>query len=434
MRKNIKGCIPFEFIYSEAESSSEDELAYPNVSHLNKLSAVKNGRISRSASSINNNKDEIYSILSEECVNSDQSVTSDLSYFSVESDSGTVESVRFLESSGSSKIYLERNFQKSPGQDFDESQEAPQSKDNDIFKSLPNRLTANKFSILSTIYDKPCAENEISMEMENSIQQLFCANPGCQEVFACEKDLRNHMLSQYNPANNRNVISQQFKMNMDSERQYNSSIVDKDAIELDSYKRLECNKRISNSQKNDSYDRKRCNQNFLTRNIHRNSLNTARDVSQHGKYFTSESHSNGHNDQNHSEPSEDNNNKHFIFGEQTCEHNLSSENDLKNYLNRFQPVRYDKQKCKDKEFTTGSINSLNSARYICEGKGYDQKFRTKKELKNKETVFRTKEIPLVSYNCKEHRFKQRFRYENGRTIHLIKNHPRICKLYNRRFA
>ncbi|RIB21482.1 hypothetical protein C2G38_1095719 [Gigaspora rosea] len=112
MRKNIKGC---EFIYSEAESSSEDELvkkpiSYPDVSHSNKLSAA------------DNNKDEIYSILSEECANSDQSVTSDLFYFSAESDSGTVESARFLESSGSSKIYLERDFQKSPGQDFDESQ------------------------------------------------------------------------------------------------------------------------------------------------------------------------------------------------------------------------------------------------------------------------------------------------------------------------
>ncbi|RIB21483.1 hypothetical protein C2G38_1095720 [Gigaspora rosea] len=250
------------------------------------------------------------------------------------------------------------------------------------------------------------------MEMENSIQQLFCANPGCQEVFACEEDLRNPMLSQY--ANNLNVISQQFKTNMDSERQYNSSTVDTDAIELNSYKRLECNKRISN----------------------RNSLNTTRDEPQHGKYFTSESHSNGHNGHNHSESEDnkDNNNRRFIFGGQTCEHNFSSENDLKTYLNRFQSVIYDEQKCKDKEFTTGSINSLNSARYICEGKGYGQKFRTKKELKNQETIFRPKEIPLVSYNCKEHRFKQRFRYESGRAIHLIKNHPRICKLYNRRFS
>ncbi|CAG8481675.1 17036_t:CDS:2 [Dentiscutata heterogama] len=398
MRNNLKGSIPFEFIYSEAESSSEDEpvekpISCPSVSHPTKLT--------------DSDEEGIYTTLSEESVNSDQSMTSEPSYFSVESDSSTVENIGFLESSESSKIDLERDFEKSSGQDFDKSQEAPQSKDH---KSLPNRLTTNKFSILSTVYDKPCIGNENSMEMENSIQ-LFCTNPGCREVFACEEDLRNHLLSQYNPTKCRNVISQQS----------NSNIVDTNANKLDSYKRFERNKHMRNEQKNDSCNRQRCSVNFLTRNIHRNSPNTTRDELQHGKYFTSGSHLNGYDVYNHSESSEDNNNKHFIFRGQTYNHD-SSDNVLKTYSNRFQPIRYDKQKCKNKEFTTGPINNLDP-RYIREEKGYDQKFRTEKELKNQ-----------VSYNCKEHRFKQRFIYESGRTIHLTKDHPRISKVYNRRFT
>ncbi|CAG8774287.1 9896_t:CDS:2, partial [Racocetra fulgida] len=295
---------------------------------------------------------DIYSISSEECVNSDQSVTSD-SFDNYESP----------------QIDLDRDFEDSLGQDFDDFQGESDS------KSLPDGLTNNKFSTLSTIYDKSY-ENENLTQIENS-DQFFCTNPGCHEAFACEEDLRNHLLL------NRNVIpQQQSEANMDPKRQYHFNMANIDANELDSYKRLENSKYKRNDRKNDSYNRQQSKINFSAKNNHRNNLNITQPFICDEERFTSGSYSNGYNVRNHSKSSQDDDNRHLIFEGQKYEHNFSSKNILRIYLNRFQPTVYDEQRCENEEFTTRHLNSFDLTRHIHEENGCGRKFRAKKELKN----------------------------------------------------
>ncbi|CAG8761935.1 24745_t:CDS:2, partial [Cetraspora pellucida] len=438
MRKNLKGSVPFEFIYSEAESSSEEELIEKPIPY---------SRVSYP----DNNNAGIYFMSSEECVNSDQSVTSnpsyfsvesdnsDPSYFSVESDNSTIGSVGSPESSESSQIDLGRD-EVSLGQDFDDFQSAPQSEDNDIYKSLPNGLTNNKFSTLSTIYDKFYFDDVNLTEIGNS-DLFYCTNPGCHKAFACEEDLRNHLLSQYNPVMNRSATyQQQSEVNTDPKQQCHSNMVNIEANELNSYERLESSKYRRNDRKKDSYHEQQSKINFWAknnrRNNHINNLNITRplicDKPQH-EYFASGSYSNRFNFRNHSKPSQDNDNRHLNFGRQKYKHYFSYKNVMRNHLNHFKPTIHDEQRRGRKEFTTRHINRSDLTRYIHETHGYEQKFRAKKELKNQATIFSQKEISLVSYKCKEHRFKQRFKCKIDRSIPLIKNHSHICKVYNERF-